>query len=103
MAATVCRSAVLVGARKHTAWKTFVTWHCANWSLAAISWPKDLAPTPLPGRVASQPSTELAPCRQRFAQLLSGVTKPCGKFAELIRYFGCTMFAVYTSLPAVAS
>ena len=61
------------------------------------------APAPLPGRVGSQPSEALAPARQRFDQLSSGVTKPNGKLVELIRYFGCTWLAVYISWPAVAS
>src|SRR2546430_12349234 len=44
--------------------------------------------------VPSQPRVAFGPSRQRFDQLLSGVTKPSPKFCELIRYFGCTMFAV---------
>src|SRR6202521_4133964 len=103
MVATVAWSAALLGARKHTAWKTLVTWQCAKASLDASSWPSDLAPAPLPGRFASQPREALAPARQRFDQLSSGVTKPNGKLVALMRYFGCPWFAVYISWPAVAS
>src|SRR6266513_2914365 len=101
MVATVACSAALPGARKHTAWKTLVTWHCAKASLDASSWPSDLAPAPLPGRVGSQPSEALAPARQRFDQLSSGVTKPNWKLVELIRYFGCTWPGVYWSEPVL--
>src|SRR5260370_19306915 len=66
----------------------------ANASLAASSCPRDLAPMPLPGSVLSQPSVAFGPSRQRLDQLLSGVTNPSLKFCELIRNFGCTMFAV---------
>src|SRR5262249_29867287 len=90
MVATVAMSAELFGARKHTAWNTFCTCHWANQSLAASSWPSDLAPTPLPGSDGSKPRNTFGPARQRFDQVLSGVTKPYGKLVALIRYFGCT-------------
>src|SRR5262252_8441002 len=88
---TVCWSVALLGARKHTAWKTLVTWHCANMSLEASSWPSEAAPVPLPAPEADQPSEAFGPARQRFDQLLSGVTKPNGKLLALIVYFGCTL------------
>ena len=92
MLVTSARSAALPGARKHTALNTFSTWHWAKASLLASSSPSDLAPLPLPGSAAHQPSSEFWPLRQRFSQLSSGVTKPGLKLSALMKYFalhGC--------------
>src|SRR5271170_476345 len=99
MVATVATSAALVGARKHTAWNTLVTWHWAKAVADSSSVPSDLAPLPLPGSDGLQPSEALMPPRQRLDQLSLGVTKPNGKLVELIRYFGCTWFCVYCIVP----
>ena len=74
---------------EHTAWNTFCTWHWANAVLLRrFLCPSDLAPLPLPGSVALQPSTGFGPWRQRLIQLSSGVTNPCGKLPVLMWYFG---------------
>src|SRR5215472_15134397 len=101
MLETVAMSAALVGARKHTAWNTLVTWHCAKACAFSSSVPRDLAPLPLPGSEGLQPSEAFGPARQRFAQLSSGVTKPYWKLVALIRYFGCTCPAVYSIVPVL--
>src|SRR5215469_6170176 len=101
MVETVVMSAALVGARKHTAVNTLTTWHWAKASADSSSWPRDLAPLPLPGSVVSHPSAEFEPARQRFDQLSSGVTKPKVKLFELIRYFACTWPAVYCRAPVL--
>src|SRR5215469_16694195 len=97
MEPAVAMSWVVEGVRKHTVWNTCCTLHAANCWLPAISWPQDLAPLPLPGSEELQPNTALGPARQRFSQLSSGVTKPCGKFRVLMWYFACVVPAVYTS------
>src|SRR5579872_1092437 len=97
MLATVDWSAVLVGARRHTAWKTLTTWQLANASVFSSSWPREAAPSPLPGKLESQPRSAFGPERQRFDQVSSGVTKPQGKFWGFFTYFGCTCPPVYTS------
>src|ERR1700722_13113067 len=103
MAAAAVRSAEVVGERKHTVWYTCWTLHAANCWLPAISWPQLLAPLPLPGSAELQPNTALGPARQRFAQLSSGVTKPCGKFSVLMWDFGCVTPGVYCSWFEVTS
>src|SRR6185437_9324412 len=94
---TVVWSAALAGARRHTCWKTLTTWQLANASVFSSSWPREAAPTPLPGRLVSQPRSAFGPERQRFDQLSSGVTTPQGKFCGFFRYFACTCPGVYTS------
>src|SRR6266850_7908441 len=96
MLLTAAESVALAGARRQTALKAFCTWQSANASLAASSAPSDAAPLPAPARVASKPSAEFGPARQRFVHVSSGVTKPNLLLVELMKYFAFTVPAVYS-------